>query len=217
VIFDASVLLALLRGEPGGDVASRHLPDAMISTVNLAEAMAVLIRKGMPAEAAQAAVDSLELDIVDFDRDQAQRSARLIPITDAAGLSLGDRACLALAQARRQPAVTAEKAWERIDAGIIANRITMLEQALNGQYALAAAEVDDLQRDLLEGFYQDKEQQRLEDEAELLDLARDLVTRLVRSKIIATSRGQDMQRFGQRIREDGPRVVQQLVEAGASA
>jgi ribonuclease VapC len=123
VIFDASALLALLRGEPGGDAASRHLPDAMVSAVNLAETMAVLIRKGMPADAAQAVLDGLELDIVDFDRDQAQRSARLAPITDACGLSLGDRACLALAQSRRQPALTAEKVWERIDAGIKIVRI----------------------------------------------------------------------------------------------
>jgi PIN domain nuclease of toxin-antitoxin system len=109
MIFDASAVLAMLRKEPGGDVASRHLPDAIISAVNLAETLAVLIRKGMPAEAAQDAIEALELDIVPFDREQAYHTARLAPITDASGLSLGDRACLALAEARRQPALTAEK------------------------------------------------------------------------------------------------------------
>lgn len=123
MIFDASALLAFLRSEPGGDTASRHLPDAMISAVNMAEVMAVLIRKGMPANDAQAALDGLELDIIPFDRDQAYRSARLLPITAALGLSLGDRACLALAQSHRQAALTAEKEWERIDADIKIVRI----------------------------------------------------------------------------------------------
>jgi ribonuclease VapC len=83
----------------------------------------VLIRKGMPADAAQAALEGLELDIVPFDRDQAYRSARLLPITAAHGLSLGNRAYLALAQSRRKAALTAEKEWERLDAGIKIVRI----------------------------------------------------------------------------------------------
>ncbi len=123
MIFDASVLLALLRREPGGEDAHRYLTDAAISTVNLSEAAAVLIRKGMPAEAAQEAIDELEMEIVSFDRDQAYRTARLAPITAARGLSLGDRACLALAQTRSQPALTAEREWDHIDAGVRVVRI----------------------------------------------------------------------------------------------
>lgn len=123
MIFDASAVLALLRGEPGGDAADRHLPDAAMSAVNLSEVVAVLIRKGMPPEAAQEAIEDLELDIVPFDRDLAYRAAALIPVTIALGLSLGDRACLALAQARNQPALTAEREWDRLDAGVRIVRI----------------------------------------------------------------------------------------------
>lgn len=123
MIFDASALLALLRREPGGEDAQRYLADATISTVNLSEAVAVLIRKGMPPEAAQDAVEELELELVPFDCDQAYRTARLAPITAARGLSLGDRACLALAQARSQTALTAEREWDQIDTGVRIVRI----------------------------------------------------------------------------------------------
>jgi ribonuclease VapC len=123
MIFDASALLALLRGEPGGDAADQHLTGAAVSAVNLSEAVAVLIRKGMPPEAAQEAVEDLELDVVPFDRDQAYRTARLLPATAAYGLSLGDRACLALAQSRGQPALTAEREWDRVDVGVRVVRI----------------------------------------------------------------------------------------------
>lgn len=123
MIFDASALLAILRSEHGGETANRYLTGAAISTVNLSEAVAVLIRKGMPPEAAQEAVEDLEMEVVPFDRDQAYRTARLAPVTAARGLSLGDRACLALALARSQPALTAEREWDHIDAGVRIVRI----------------------------------------------------------------------------------------------
>ena len=123
MIFDASALLAILRSEPGGEKAHRYLTGAAISTVNLSETVAVLIRKGMPPEAAKEAVEELELDVVPFDRDQAYRTARLAPVTAARGLSFGDRACLALAQIRSLPALTAEREWDHIDAGIRIVRI----------------------------------------------------------------------------------------------
>jgi ribonuclease VapC len=118
MIFDASALLALLCGEPGSDAADQYLTDAAVSAINLSEVVAVLIRKGMPPEAAQQAVEDLELDVVPFDRDQAYRTARLAATTAAYGLSLGDRACLALAQSRDQPALTTEREWDRVDAGV---------------------------------------------------------------------------------------------------
>jgi PIN domain nuclease of toxin-antitoxin system len=123
MIFDASALLALLRSEHGGETANRYLTGASISTVNVSEAVAVLIRKGMPPEAAQEVVKDLELDVVPFDREQAYITARLAPVTAARGLSLGDRACLALAQDRNEPALTAEREWDHIDAGVRIVRI----------------------------------------------------------------------------------------------
>jgi PIN domain nuclease of toxin-antitoxin system len=85
--------------------------------------VAVLVRQGMPPDAAEDAVEDLELDVVPFDRDQAYRTARLAPAAAALGLSLGDRACLALAQARGKPALTAEREWDQLDAGVRVVRI----------------------------------------------------------------------------------------------
>jgi PIN domain nuclease of toxin-antitoxin system len=123
MIFDASALLALLRGEAGRDLADRYLSGASISTVNLSEAIAVLIRKGIAPEAAQEAIEELELEVVPFDRDHAYRAAALLPVTAPYGLSLGDRACLALALARKAPAVTTEKQWDHVAVGVKIIRI----------------------------------------------------------------------------------------------
>ena len=45
---------------------------------------------------------------------QAQRSAELRLATRTAGLSLGDRACLALAAELGAPALTADRSWTGI-------------------------------------------------------------------------------------------------------
>jgi PIN domain nuclease of toxin-antitoxin system len=58
------------------------------------------------------------IEVVAFDSDQAQRTGELIVLTRSHGLSLGDRACLALAQSRGIPALTADRAWLGLDVGV---------------------------------------------------------------------------------------------------
>jgi ribonuclease VapC len=53
----------------------------------------------------------LPLEIVPFDMDLAVASGRLRPVTVHAGLSLGDRACLALGLTLGRRALTADAAW----------------------------------------------------------------------------------------------------------
>jgi ribonuclease VapC len=115
VVFDASALMALLREEPGGKTVEGYLNRAIISTVNLSEVIAKLIKHGMPEKVAIDIVSSLGLRIVDFDQDMAYRTAALITVTLKAGLSLGDRACLAMAQKLKLPAITADKTWGKLD------------------------------------------------------------------------------------------------------
>lgn len=115
VVFDASAVMALLREEPGGKTAESYLSRAVICAVNLSEVIAKLIKHGMPEKIAIDVVSSLGLRIVDFDQDMAYRTAVLIAATEKAGLSLGDRACLAMAQKLKLPAITADRSWNKLD------------------------------------------------------------------------------------------------------
>jgi PIN domain nuclease of toxin-antitoxin system len=113
-VLDASGLLALLFGEPGADVVAEAIAaGAALSAVNLAEAATVLVRRGLDAEGILATVrDQVELE--PFAAQDAMAAAELHRDTTRAGLSLGDRACLALARRLGVPAVTAEQAWAKL-------------------------------------------------------------------------------------------------------
>jgi len=118
VVLDASALLALVYAEPGSDVVGAMLSNARISAVNLSEVAAKLAEGGMTAPDIRAALDGLGLSVVPFDADLAYAAGLLRPATKAAGLSLGDRACLALAARLGLPALTADAAWQRVDVGV---------------------------------------------------------------------------------------------------
>ena len=111
VVIDASAVLAALYGEPGSDRVDGVLADALISAVNAAEVISKLTERGMAAELARNALVQTGATIVAFDLDQAAVVGALRPLTRTAGLSLGDRACLALAKRRGLPAMTADAAW----------------------------------------------------------------------------------------------------------
>jgi len=113
-VLDSSAVLALLYDEPGSDIVIAQLPNACLSAVNFAEIISKLCDAGAPSAQASAAVRALGLEIVDFDPAQAVATGALRPTTRALGLSLGDRACLALAAARQLPAVTADRAWTAV-------------------------------------------------------------------------------------------------------
>ncbi len=88
-----------------------HLQAGVIGAVNLAEVLAKLSDHGLPAPEAARAVAILGLEVAPMTEIQAQRSAGMRPATRAAGLSLGDRACLALAAELDVPALTADRGW----------------------------------------------------------------------------------------------------------
>ncbi len=117
-VLDASAVLALLNNEPGSDVVQAVLPHAMVSTVNLAEVIARLVAVGIPGPEIREVVSLLGLPVVDFDVETAFSSGELYRQTYPAGLSLGDRACLALAKKMGAVAVTADRAWNTVETGI---------------------------------------------------------------------------------------------------
>jgi PIN domain nuclease of toxin-antitoxin system len=118
VVFDASAVLALLNRETGWQTAEAALGDGCISSVNVCETLARLIERGVPEKAAWEIFHALELESVAFDDAHAREAARLRAGTRKQGLSLGDRACLALARALKRPALTADRAWTNLDAGV---------------------------------------------------------------------------------------------------
>jgi len=120
-VLDASAVLAHLQEEKGRNRVEAALDanPCLLSMVNLCEVLGKLCDKGMPLLEAQAAVDDLGLNIIDFDKPLAGLAACMKARTDAIGASLGDRACLALAEqvirAQAAPVVlTAAKAWTRL-------------------------------------------------------------------------------------------------------
>lgn len=118
VVLDASAILALLNAEPGADEVEAALPGAVVCAVNFSEVVGKLADLGMPEDALHQALDSLALDIVPFDEEQAYTAGMLRPLTASIGLSLGDRACLALAKQMNLPAVTADRSWVTLRLGI---------------------------------------------------------------------------------------------------
>jgi PIN domain nuclease of toxin-antitoxin system len=110
---DASALLAVTNGEPGAAVVSEMLdPDdePAISAVNLAEVIAKLVERGWSEREAREAV-ALPLAIHSFDEELAYATGFLRVSTRSAGLSLGDRACIALGMKLGVPVVTADRSW----------------------------------------------------------------------------------------------------------
>jgi len=118
VVLDASAVLALLNGEPGQEVVAESIPEAVLGAVNLSEVVAKLGEKGMPEEAIATAMAGLEIEILPFDEASAYEAARLRGPTRSLGLSLGDRACLALGRQLSLPTLTTDKNWSKVDLGI---------------------------------------------------------------------------------------------------
>ena len=112
-VLDASALIALFHQEPGSDKVAQAIEDgAVLSTVNLSEVASKLNELGTPEALIQTSINVLELTIVDFNADLAYKAGLLRPLTKSAGLSLGDRACLALAQHLNLPALTTDRVWK---------------------------------------------------------------------------------------------------------
>lgn len=118
VVVDSSVLLAVAFDEPGAEAAAVALPGATISAVNASEVVAKFVEQGASREEAAESLDDFELRVAPFDRALAVSAGLLRPATRRAGLSLGDRACLALALLRDWPVITADRAWAELDIGV---------------------------------------------------------------------------------------------------
>lgn len=114
VVLDASAILALVKGEAGTDRVAAVLADAAVSAVNQAEVVSHFTHLGAPIADIRTMLGALPYRVVAADDALSWEAGRLRSVTAAAGLSLGDRFCLALAAREAVPAYTADRAWATI-------------------------------------------------------------------------------------------------------
>jgi ribonuclease VapC len=116
-VLDASALLAYLQDEPGSEHVEKVLDHAAISTVNLAEVLTIALhRRGESPSVLQPQLLALGIQPFDFTAEDSVEVARLWPKTRRQGLSLGDRACLALGKRLGAKVLNAERQadWRRL-------------------------------------------------------------------------------------------------------
>lgn len=117
-MIDTSVVLAFLFDEPGGREAFDTIDRGLMSSVNLSEVLTKCIENSANADFAEAQVMRLGVTVVPFNTEDAMTAAKLRPLTRNRGLSMGDRACLALALRYNLPVLTADRPWAELDVGV---------------------------------------------------------------------------------------------------
>ncbi len=118
IVLDASALLALLKDEPGAPKVADVVAASRMTAVNYAEVVSHFIHAGMPPVEVDAMLRPLPVTLVAADTELARMAGRLRPVTADAGLSLGDRFCLALALRDGLPAWTADKQWLKVSDSV---------------------------------------------------------------------------------------------------
>jgi ribonuclease VapC len=117
-VLDASALLALILGEPGGEKVGSVLTNSAMTAVNLGEVVGHFAHMGSPETEIRLMLDPLPFVRVELDEQLAFIAGLMLPATRPAGLSFGDRACLALANKLGVRALTADRAWQRIGGAV---------------------------------------------------------------------------------------------------
>lgn len=115
VVLDASAILAVIKGERGTETLTPQLlARAAVSTINLAEVQTKLVNAGWTQAQAWEDATSPVGEIISFDSKQARIAGDLAYETKHLGLSLGDRACLALGLALDASVYTTERVWKQL-------------------------------------------------------------------------------------------------------
>jgi PIN domain nuclease of toxin-antitoxin system len=125
-VLDSSALIALVRRERGWEKVDAALNQAVICAVNLAESLTKLVHKGAEPRLAERLLRDLKLEVLPFDEELAWESRELCPLAWTHGISLADRACLALARRLRAPVLTSDAKWTELDLGI---RVTLFRES----------------------------------------------------------------------------------------
>lgn len=117
-MLDSSAILAVFFNEPGAEFVLPVLQGALLSTINLAEVHTRMLDSGALPREAWDWITGLQCEVCFFTDTHARVAAELRPATRPFGLSLGDRACLALAIQRKATVYTTDRAWKNLSLGI---------------------------------------------------------------------------------------------------
>ena len=113
-LLDTSALIVLLKKESGYEVIENVIASSAISSVNLSELVAVLTRSGVSEQDIDEIISDLVPEIVPFYEAISIKTGKLAKLTQNYGLSLGDRACIALGITLGLPIYTADKVWAEL-------------------------------------------------------------------------------------------------------
>jgi ribonuclease VapC len=123
-VLDSSAMLAVINAEPGHEkLTGELLTHAVASTVNLAEVHAKLLSRGWPSDLAWQDANGPINEAIRFEPEHARIAGDLVSATKHLGLSLGDRACLALALALNAPVYTMDKSWKNLKLKVLVHVI----------------------------------------------------------------------------------------------
>ena len=125
VVLDASAILALLKGERGASKVAGVIADASVCAINHAEVISHFVHLGAPLDDVRAMLGALPYTVVAADDLLAWEAGNLRAVTRSAGLSLGDRFCLALTKRLGVAAYTADKVWRDI-AGEVGVKVVVI-------------------------------------------------------------------------------------------
>ncbi|MFP3013105.1 MAG: type II toxin-antitoxin system VapC family toxin [Rickettsia sp.] len=114
IVLDASALLALVQNERGGEIIKPLLSYTIMSTVNITEVLTALKRTNIDTAETLTLITDFIAVIIPFDLEQAKYAAELQAYTQHKGLSLGDRACIALGIKLNTTIYTADKIWAEL-------------------------------------------------------------------------------------------------------
>ena len=118
VVVDTSAVIAVIKDEPGGERAADHARGGHMSALNYCEIVGWLAERGSTANDIEKFVAPFALTVDVFDRARATAAGLLAAKTMRRGISLGDRACLALATELGLPVVTGDRAWRDLELGV---------------------------------------------------------------------------------------------------
>lgn len=115
IVLDASAVLAFVYAETGHETVLGHLETGRISAANWAEVLQKIKTNGDDSDRQSVLLTAMGITVEPLTAKDARTAADLYAATKRAGLSLGDRCCLALAVRLKTPALTADEAWAGLD------------------------------------------------------------------------------------------------------